>query len=86
MAMISVRSLSDEVVRDLRLRAERNNRSLEGEVCHILEDAARDNRAEDDMAAKGAEFLQHTAELRRGMSRLQTPSEHIIREDRDQLH
>lgn len=86
MAMISVTSLSDDLVRDLKLRAERNNRSLEGEVRHILEGAVKDDTSEDDMARKRADFLKFTAELRRGVSRLQTPSEDLIREDRDHGH
>ena len=52
MATINVRLLADGVVRDLKLRAARNNRSLEGEVRHILVDAVR-----DDLSAKRAAFL-----------------------------
>ena len=81
MATVNVRLLADDVVRDLKLRAAHNNRSLEGEVRNILEGAVK-----NDMAAKCADFLKRTAELRREMSRLQTPSEHLIREDRDHGH
>ena len=82
MATINVRLLADDVVRDLKLRASRNNRSLEGEVRHILESAVR-----HDMAAKKAAFLTRTAELRRSLEgRHHTPAEILIREDRDQGH
>ena len=41
MATINVRLLAEDVVHDLKLRAARNNRSLEGEVRHILEGTVR---------------------------------------------
>jgi len=53
MATINVRQLDDDVVDRLKRRAVLNNRSLEGEVRHVLECAA-----EDDMAAKRAAFLE----------------------------
>ena len=52
MAAIHVRQLDDEVVDRLKQRASSNNRSLEGEVRHILECAAN-----DDIAAKRMRFL-----------------------------
>ncbi len=45
MVTVNVRRLDEEVVRKLKERAAANNRSLEGEVRHILELAV-----EDDMA------------------------------------
>ena len=82
MATINVRLLADDVVRDLKLRAARNNRSLEGEVRHILLDAVK-----DDLSAKRAAFLARTAELHRASEgRPQTPAELLIREDRDHGH
>lgn len=82
MATINVRLLADEVIRDLKLRAARNNRSLEGEVRHILVDAVK-----DDLSAKRASFLARTAELRGASDgRTQTPAELLIREDRDHGH
>ena len=59
MAAIHVRQLDDEVVARLKQRASSNNRSLEGEVRHILECAAA-----DDMAAKRARFLEASDRLR----------------------
>ena len=82
MATINVRQLDDEVVRRLKQRAASNNRSLEGEVRHILEGAVADARSE-----KRASFLRLAARLRRETEgRAQTPSEALIREDREGGH
>ena len=82
MATINVRQLDDDVVQRLKRRAIENNRSLEGEVRHILEGAV-----EDDMSAKRASFLALAARLRRETEgRAQTPSEVLIREDRETGH
>ena len=82
MATINVRQLGEDVVRRLKQRATVNNRSLEGEVRHILERAV-----EDDMAVKRASFLELAAELRRTTEgRAHTPAESLIREDRDHGH
>ena len=82
MAAINVRQLDDDVVDRLKRRASSNNRSLEGEVRHILEHAA-----DDDMAAKRAAFLAAADRLReKTRGRRQTPAEVLIREDRDRGH
>ena len=82
MAAIHVRQLDDEVVDRLKRRASSNNRSLEGEVRHILECAA-----DDDMAAKRARFLVASRRLReKTRGRQHTPAEVLIREDRDRGH
>ena len=82
MATINVRRLDDDVVRRLEQRAARNHRSLEGEARHILEGAV-----EGETPAKRASFLALAAQLRRETEgRLQTPSEILIREDRDTGH
>ena len=82
MATINVRQLDDDVVDRLKRRASSNNRSLEGEVRHILECAADDN-----MAAKRAAFLEAADRLRKKTrGRKQTPAEVLIREDRDHGH
>ncbi len=82
MATINVRQLADDVVDRLKRRASLNNRSLEGEVRHLLERAAY-----DDMAAKRAAFLEASDRLReRTRSRRHTPAEVLIREDRDRGH
>ena len=82
MATINVRQLDDDVVNRLKRRASSNNRSLEGEVRHILECAA-----DDDMAAKRARFLEASRRLReKTKGRKHTPAEVLIREDRDHGH
>ena len=82
MAMVNVRQLDDDVVRRLERRAADNNRSLEGEVRHILETAA-----EDDLPAKRTSFPALAARLRHETEgRAQTPSEVLIREDRETGH
>jgi len=81
MATILVRQLRDDIVERLKRRAALSNRSLEGEVRHILEGAS------DDMAEKRAAFLAASDRLRektRGSK--QTPAEVLIREDRDRGH
>ena len=82
MAAIKVRQLDDNVVRRLEHRASLNNRSLESEVRHILECAAR-----DDVAAKRSSFLAASDRLRRKTEeRAHTPAEVLVREDRDHEH
>ncbi len=82
MATLNVRQLDGYVVRRLKRRAAANNRSLEGEVRHILE-----NAVEDDMAAKRASFPALAERLQRETGgREQTPSEILIREDRERGH
>ena len=82
MVTINVRRLDQDLVDRLKRRASLNNRSLEGEVRHILECAA-----EDDMAAKRAAFLEASARLRPlTEGRKQAPAEVLIREDRHHGH
>ena len=82
MATVNVRQLDDHVVQRLKRRAAANNRSLESEARHILSAAA-----EDDMAMKRKSFQELPVKLRRGTKgRVQTPSEILIREDRESGH
>ena len=82
MATVNVRQLDSNVVQRLKRRAKANNRSLESEARHILAAAA-----EDDMAAKRKSFPALAVRLRsRIKGRAQTPSENLIREDRDSGH
>ncbi len=82
MAAINVRQLDDAVVQRLKRRAVGNNRSLEGEVRQILEDAVR-----DDTPERRQSFLALAEKLRNETEgRKQTPSEVLIREDRDTGH
>ena len=82
MPTVNVRQLDDHVVQRLKRRAAANNRSLESEARHILSAAA-----EDDMAMKRKSFQELAVKLRRGTKgRVQTPSEILIREDRESGH
>ena len=82
MATVNVRQLDEEVVRRLKLRAAGNNRSLESEVRQILERAAQDT-----VSAKRKAFRELAARLRQmTRGRVQTPSERLIRDDRDRGH
>ena len=82
MATINVRQLDIDLVHRLKRRAAANKRSLEGEVRHILEGAV-----ENDMSAKRADFLDLAVRLRRETEgSVQTPSEILIRDDRDHGH
>ena len=82
MATINVRQLDDDVVRRLKRRAAGNDRSLEGEVRRILARAV-----EDDVEARREAFRALAARLRRKAGGSpQTPSEVLIREDRDGGH
>ena len=82
MATINVRQLDDDVVNRLKWRASLNNRSLEGEVRHILESVA-----DDDMTTKRTAFLGASGLLRKKTrGRKQTLAETLVREDRDRGH
>ena len=83
MAFVLIWQLDDEVVRRLEQRAAGNNRSLEGEVRHIFEQAAG-----DDMEEKKRAFLELSKRLLEQQTgdRPQTPSYLLIREDRDGGH
>jgi plasmid stability protein len=72
---MSIKAVPDDIIRRLRLRAERNHRSLQGEVMAILEDAVRPSSA-----LAPDEVLVAVRRLR-----VATPSESaaMIREDRD---
>lgn len=82
MGTIRVRCLDDQVVERLKRRAAANNRSLESEARHILEQAAK-----DDMAEKVKSFLALSARLRKETGSVsQTPSYLLIAEDRESGH
>ena len=82
MASVHIRRLDDGVVAQLKLRAAANNRSLEGEVRHILEQAVGST---DAMAEKRRRFIEDMREVRASIDwgKSQTPSEVLIREARD---
>ena len=82
MGTVYVRRLDDDVVGRLKRRAAGNNRSLESEARHILEQAAEDGTAE-----KTRSFAALTKRLRGKTSKApQTPAQVLIREDRDSGH
>ena len=83
MATVLVRRLDDEVAKRLEQRAAGNNRSLEGEVRHIFEQAAG-----DDMEEKKRAFRELSKRLldQQSGDRPQTSSHILIREDRDSGH
>ena len=82
MATINVRRLDEDVVRRLKRRAADNNRSLESEARHILERAA-----EDVDVRKLKDFRALSQRLRKQQDPVpQTPSQILIREDRDSGH
>jgi plasmid stability protein len=72
---LSIKNAPDEVVQRLRDRAERNHRSLQGELMAIIEAAVCEDRI-----ARSADVLARVRQLG-----LQTPSElaAIVRADRD---
>ncbi len=82
MATINVPDLDEAVVYWLKKRAADHNRSLENEIRDILARVAADERD-----AKQKAFLEISRELRKlTAGRPQTPSEILIREDRDSDH
>ena len=84
MASVHIRRLDDVVVARLKRRAAANNRSLEGEMRHILEQAVGGNA---DMAERIRQFRESIREIHAEIdwSNLppQSPSELLIREARD---
>lgn len=82
MAMFNFLQPDDDLLQRLKRRADENSRSPESEVRRILHGAV-----EDDMAAKRASFRATAAKLRRRTEGCaHTPSEDLIREDRERGH
>lgn len=82
MAKVNVPRVDDEAGARLCRSAAENQRSLEDEARHILEEAA-----EEDRKLRYAAFRVVSAEFRRKTAgRPQTPAEVLIREDRDSGH
>jgi antitoxin FitA len=72
---LSIKNAPDHVVKRLRERAQRNHRSLQGELLAIIEEAARDRPA-----ANPSEVL---AEIRKLELKTAQEAVSIIRGDRD---
>ena len=83
MATMNVRRPDDEVVRWLKQRAAVSNGSLESEARQMLECAVA-----DDLKTRRRTFLELAARLQHAGQgqRAHTPSEVLIREDRDAGH
>lgn len=81
--VINMRRLDDEVVRRLKQRSAISIRSLKSKARHMLE-----SDAADDLETRRRTFLELVARLQHaGQSqRVQTPSEVLIRKDRDGGH
>jgi plasmid stability protein len=75
MAQIIVRNLDDDIVNRLKTRAQDNDRSLEAEVRHILEQSAK-----VDMAQARLIVMERRKKLQ---GRKFADSVELIREDRD---
>jgi plasmid stability protein len=75
LAQILVRKLPEGLVEQLKARAQRNGRSLEGEVREILSHAVAGNRKA---------FLERAAAMRQRLAgREHTETLTLLREDRD---
>jgi antitoxin FitA len=77
MASLHVRNVDDEIVNRLKERAVRNGRSAEAEHREILRQALAEDKSRsfDELAAQIRKLLE---------GRKYTPSEVLIREDRDE--
>ena len=82
MTTIELRGIDSELIDRLKRRAALNNRSLEDEIRSVLERSVA-----DDFDERRAAFLITSDRLRRMThGKKQTPSEDLIREDRDHDH
>jgi antitoxin FitA len=75
MATLTIRNLEDDVVRALKERARRNDRSLEAEVRELLRDAAR-GESPDSLRDLAERIAALTPDVR------QTDSTELVRADR----
>ena len=81
-ATVHVRRLDDETLNRLKRRASENNRSLESEARHILQQAVSEGMAEQVGAFRT--LSRNLRQQQGGPS--QTPGYVLIREDRDGGH
>lgn len=75
MATLTIRNLNDQTVKKLKKRASGNNRSLEAEVRHLLENATRSTRPDISDLARRIRMMTPDVP--------QTDSTEMIRKDRD---
>lgn len=79
MGQIVIRNIDDDLLADYREAAKRHNRSLEAELRTVLQQMRpKTPLGKDELLAKLAEIRAMTP---RGVK--QTPSEQLVREDRD---
>ena len=85
MATIRIDHLDDEVVRQLKKRAARNNCSLESEVRSILE---REAQNIEDMETKRKRSIELVKKFQEELADrpMGPPSHVLIRQDRDEDH
>ena len=77
MGTLTIRNLDDRVIDHLKAQARENERSLEGEIRHMLTERA-------DRRLRLATFLERTRELASATAGTsQTDSAILLREDRD---
>ena len=87
MVDITVRELPEDTMAALKRRAAMYNRSVEEEARYILTDAVKDDLTPEEWKERQLKFRALSEKLRsytRGTK--QTPSEILIREDRDGGH
>jgi antitoxin FitA len=79
MAQVLIRNIDDDLLADYRAAAKRHNRSLEAELRSVLQHMRpRTPLDREELLAKLAEIRAMTPQ---GVK--QTPSEQLVREDRD---
>ncbi len=83
MPSITIRNLSEETIARLKAQAQANNRSLEGELRTLLDEAARHPAGRQDLIAE-MQALSHGIRLRHGNAPLPDSSDAIadMRADR----
>ena len=74
--IVTIRNLDDRVIERLKAQARENERSLEGEVRHMLTEQA-------DRRLRIAEFRERTRDLASATGTQQTDSAILLRADRD---
>lgn len=77
MASVTIRNLDEDVVKALKEKAKRNNRSLEGEIRTLLSDAAKRPARQTQLVEIARRIAAMTPDVP------QTDSTDLIREDRD---
>ena len=79
MAQVLIRDLDPEVIEALKRRAKEHNRSLQGELKTILEQAVRSSHSRNIDA-----FLARVKEIRKQTAGMpQTDAAQLVREDRE---